>query len=70
YSCSYCQRHFSRRHDLERHTRVHTGIKPYKCPACNKCFARSDARRRHWKSEVQCNINHVVAALLKRKGRR
>jgi uncharacterized Zn-finger protein len=70
HSCGYCQRTFSRRHDLERHTRVHTGIKPYKCPACNKCFARSDARRRHWKSEVQCNSNHIVISLLKRNHRR
>ncbi|KAI8638513.1 hypothetical protein BD408DRAFT_314857, partial [Parasitella parasitica] len=48
HKCLYCTRAFSRRHDLERHVRVHTGIKPYHCPCCQKAFARSDARGRHF----------------------
>ncbi|KAI7883860.1 hypothetical protein K492DRAFT_112689, partial [Lichtheimia hyalospora FSU 10163] len=47
--CPFCSRTFARRHDLERHTRVHTGIKPYVCPCCLKGFPRSDARGRHFR---------------------
>ncbi|KAI7882344.1 hypothetical protein K492DRAFT_111737, partial [Lichtheimia hyalospora FSU 10163] len=50
HECGYCLRTFARRHDLERHTRVHTGIKPYVCPCCLRAFIRSDARGRHFRS--------------------
>ncbi|KAI9354037.1 hypothetical protein BD770DRAFT_325314 [Pilaira anomala] len=53
--CMFCYRAFSRKHDLLRHTRVHTGIKPYRCSYCQKTFARSDARRRHLKSDPFCS---------------
>ncbi|ORZ02892.1 hypothetical protein BCR43DRAFT_423168, partial [Syncephalastrum racemosum] len=49
HQCAYCPRSFARRHDLDRHSRVHTGVKPYVCPCCQKQFARSDARGRHFK---------------------
>ncbi|KAI9269138.1 hypothetical protein BDA99DRAFT_407967, partial [Phascolomyces articulosus] len=50
HQCGVCTRTFARRHDLERHTRVHTGIKPYVCPCCLKAFPRSDARGRHFRN--------------------
>ncbi|KAL0084482.1 mszf28, partial [Phycomyces blakesleeanus] len=48
HSCSHCTKSFSRRYDLLRHDRLHTGSKPYVCPCCLKEFSRSDARRRHF----------------------
>lgn len=64
FSCSYCSRSFSRKHDLERHSRVHSGVRPYVCRVCHMGFPRSDALRRHirierdthreyWQSDVQ-----------------
>lgn len=67
YICSYCSRAFSRRHDLQRHARVHTGVKPYHCPCCQKGFARSDARRRHFLSDPSCASNPQVLKLMQRK---
>lgn len=61
--CIFCSRAFSRRYDLVRHTRVHTGIKPYGCPCCQKYFARSDARRRHFQSDSLCSNHSQVKYL-------
>lgn len=70
HKCLYCTRAFSRRHDLERHLRVHTGVKPYHCPCCQKSFARSDARGRHFQSDPLCSQNDQVQKLIhKRKSR-
>lgn len=67
YICSYCSRAFSRRHDLQRHSRVHTGIKPYDCPSCQKSFARSDARGRHFQSDPTCSSSIQVLKFIQRK---
>ncbi|PKI84882.1 hypothetical protein MVES_001043 [Malassezia vespertilionis] len=47
FPCMYCSKAFTRKHDLERHARVHSGDKPYACTQCQKAFPRSDALRRH-----------------------
>ncbi|WFD26818.1 hypothetical protein MNAN1_001807 [Malassezia nana] len=49
--CVHCSRSFSRKHDLERHARVHSGDRPYVCRVCKKGFPRSDALRRHIRIE-------------------
>lgn len=54
YPCNYCKRSFSRRYDVTRHERTHTGVKPYVCPCCLKGFSRSDARVRHYRTEIAC----------------
>ena len=54
FACHLCPRIFSRKHDLHRHIRVHTGSKPYLCTNCHKAFARTDALCRHYKVENDC----------------
>ncbi|KAF9196724.1 hypothetical protein BGZ50_007888 [Haplosporangium sp. Z 11] len=54
FPCHLCPRVFSRKHDLQRHIRVHTGSKPYVCMNCQKAFARTDALCRHYKVEEAC----------------
>ncbi|OBZ85098.1 Krueppel-like factor 15 [Choanephora cucurbitarum] len=70
HACTFCPRIFSRRHDLERHRRVHTGVKPYQCPHCQKAFSRSDARGRHFHSSPSCLQDQRVQKLLYRRKRK
>ena len=42
-----CNRRFSRSDELNRHTRIHTGTKPYECKICHRRFTRSDHLTTH-----------------------
>ncbi|KAK9703955.1 transcriptional regulator of sulfur amino acid metabolism [Basidiobolus ranarum] len=59
FSCDHCQRVFARKYDLERHQRLHTGYKPYKCVRCHKGFTRVDARQRHYRSR-DCQNSIII----------
>ncbi|KAL0090098.1 hypothetical protein J3Q64DRAFT_1636945 [Phycomyces blakesleeanus] len=64
YQCHDCHRAFARKHDLQRHSRVHTGLKPYSCAGCKKAFARTDALKRHLRMEDVCRMSPEVKALM------
>ncbi|KAE8577794.1 hypothetical protein XENTR_v10023057 [Xenopus tropicalis] len=40
YNCAVCHKGFSRKKNLVRHERIHTGINTFSCPECGKCFAQ------------------------------
>ncbi|KAG0168417.1 hypothetical protein DFQ30_004777 [Apophysomyces sp. BC1015] len=63
YPCHMCSRAFARKHDLQRHIRVHTGAKPYSCLCCKKSFARTDALKRHLRMEEACRTSPEVQAM-------
>ncbi|KAF7723094.1 hypothetical protein EC973_002378 [Apophysomyces ossiformis] len=63
YPCHMCTRAFARKHDLQRHIRVHTGAKPYSCLCCKKAFARTDALKRHLRMEEACRTSPEVQAM-------
>ncbi|KAH7130226.1 hypothetical protein B0J11DRAFT_247115 [Dendryphion nanum] len=47
FQCPHCQRMFARLEHLQRHERIHSGIKPFSCAECNYSFTRSDLLVRH-----------------------
>eukprot|EP01083_Nonionella_stella_P264974 898161_1 len=47
YLCQFCPKRFVNFSELDRHTRKHTGEKPYTCPECGKKFAQQGNLLRH-----------------------
>ncbi len=47
YKCNICKKEFATPAHLSRHTRVHTGIRPYTCEKCNKTFKDASVLTRH-----------------------
>lgn len=55
FTCAECQMYFSRKHDLKRHLKTHSGVKPYICPLCTRSFSRNDALSRHQRRKSCCS---------------
>ncbi len=56
--CLVCGRTFSRRWHLKRHSIIHTGEKPFQCPACDRGFNVKENLKSHmWKCKpAQTNM--------------
>ena len=58
-----CGKRFSRQYELARHTRKHTGEKPFQCTVCQRYFSRSDHRNTHSRTHTgekpyACTVVH------------
>lgn len=52
FSCELCSKRFSRSDMLNRHLRLHSGIRPYRCTMCTTQFSRSDHLSTHLRTHT------------------
>eukprot|EP00041_Stephanoeca_diplocostata_P005304 m.59410 g.59410 ORF g.59410 m.59410 type:complete len:524 (+) comp15696_c0_seq1:385-1956(+) len=47
-----CQKAFVKKSRRDRHEKIHTGIKPHKCPKCSKAYQRKEDLKVHLRSHT------------------
>ncbi|CAG9830595.1 unnamed protein product [Diabrotica balteata] len=50
WKCAICCKLFTKKIDLQRHRRVHTGLRPFICKLCEKGFTQKSTLERHMSS--------------------
>ena len=62
--CEVTNKIFSKKGNLVRHKRTHTGDKPYECDVCNKRFSKSSNLTVHTVREhtLETNLMNVMFA--------
>lgn len=55
FPCPQCRRIFSNKYKRDRHQRIHSGVKPYRCPHCPYRSTRKDPVLRHIKKRHSTN---------------
>uniref|UniRef100_A0A8D9EDI4 Zinc finger protein 268 n=1 Tax=Cacopsylla melanoneura TaxID=428564 RepID=A0A8D9EDI4_9HEMI len=60
FPCPQCGKVFNRRTTMNRHIRIHTGIKEFQCWICSKCFMEKSHLNRHLKKHYGVGIPEPV----------
>lgn len=62
FRCTFCEHKTSSRSRCREHVRTHTGVKPYQCELCGRCFNKRECRDNHVRSRhtlekpYNCNL--------------
>lgn len=56
--CSICNGEFAHKRSLDRHFKIHTGDRKFKCDYCEQSYSRSDHLKNHLKSNHKINCSN------------
>ncbi|KAL3479642.1 hypothetical protein BJX99DRAFT_255370 [Aspergillus californicus] len=59
--CEFCPKRYTKREHLQRHERIHTGVKPFACTVCGRCFSRQDVLNRHLRVHSSAGTSQMAA---------